>query len=77
MQPLAELRNDFTVFSHMGHPGIYTKHGAMHSLLSGVDATKASAGENISLDQVAAAPVGYQTRFPSVHISLGGTQGAS
>ena len=40
-------------------------------------AKKATAGENISMDQVAAAHVGYQTRFPSLHISLGGTQGAS
>jgi hypothetical protein len=76
LKSLAPLRNDFTVFSHMDHPGIYTKHGAMNSLLSGVDAMKASAGENISMDQVAAAHVGFWTRFPSVHISLGGSQGA-
>ncbi|MCO8123474.1 DUF1552 domain-containing protein [Stieleria sp. TO1_6] len=77
LRPLADLRNDFTVFSHMDHPGIYTKHAAMNSLLSGVDAKKSSAGENCSMDQVAAAHAGYQTRFPSVHISLGGSQGAS
>lgn len=77
LQPLAGLRNDFTVFSHMDHPNIYTKHGSMNSLLSGVDAKKAAAGENISMDQVAAQHVGYQTRFPSLHISLGGSQGAS
>jgi len=77
LSPLADLRNDFTVFSHMDHPGIFTKHGAMNSLLSGVDAKKASPGDNFSMDQVAAAHVGYQTRFPSIHISLGGSQGAS
>lgn len=77
LKPLAPLRDDFTVFSNMDHPGIYTKHGAMNSLLSGVDANTASTGENVSMDQVAAAHVGYQTRFPSVHISLGGGQGAS
>lgn len=77
LQPLAPLRDEFTVISHMDHPGIYTKHGAMNSLLSGVDAKKASAGENISMDQVAAAHLGYKTRFPSVHISLGGSQGMS
>ncbi len=77
LRSLDDLRNNFTVFSHIDHPGIYTKHGAMNSLLSGVDAKKASAGENFSMDQVAAAHVGYQTRFPSVHISLGGSQGAS
>jgi hypothetical protein len=77
LKSLAPLRNDFTVFSHMDHPGIYTKHGAMNSLLSGVDPKKAATGENISIDQAAAAHVGYQTRFPSVHISLGGSQGMS
>ena len=77
LKPLAALRKDFTVFSHMDHPNIFTKHGSMNSLLSGVDAKKATAGENISMDQVAAAHVGYRTRFPSLHISLGGTQGAS
>lgn len=77
LKSLGSLRKDFTVFSHMDHPGIFTKHAAMNSLLSGVDAKKATAGQNISMDQVAAAHVGYQTRFPSVHISLGGSQGAS
>ncbi len=77
LQSLAPLRKDFTVFSHMDHPGIFTKHGAMNSLLSGVDAKKAAAGENVSMDQVAAAHIGYRTRFPSVHISLGGSQGSS
>lgn len=77
LKSLADLRNDFTVFSHMDHPGIYTKHGAMNSLLSGIDAKHAAIGENFSMDQVAAAHVGYKTRFPSVHISLGGNQGAS
>ena len=77
MKPLEPLRKDFTVFSHMDHPGIYTKHGAMNSLLSGVDAKRAAPGENVSIDQVAARHIGYKTRFPSVHISLGGGQGAS
>lgn len=77
LKPLTSVRDDFTVISHMDHPGIYTKHTAMNSLLSGVDAKKASAGQNISVDQVAAVHVGFQTRFPSVHISLGGSQGMS
>lgn len=77
LQSLSPLRDDMTVISHIDHPNIYTKHGSMNSLLSGVDAKQASPGENVSMDQVAAAHVGYKTRFPSVHISLGGTQGAS
>ncbi len=77
LAPLAGLRDDFTVFSHMDHPTIYTKHGSMSSLLSGVDPEHAAVGANVSMDQLAAAHVGYQTRFPSVHISLGGSQGNS
>jgi hypothetical protein len=77
LSPLETLRDDFTVFSHMDHPGIFTKHGGMSSILSGVDPKHAGPGENVSLDQVAAQHVGYKTRFPSVHISLAGSQGAS
>lgn len=77
LSPLEGLRDAFTVFSHMDHPGIFSKHGAMSSLLSGVSAGQAGPGENVSVDQVAAKHVGYQTRFPSVHISLGGGQGSS
>lgn len=77
LQPLAALRGDFTVISHMDHPGIYTKHGGTKSILSGVDPTHSAAGQNTSVDQVAARHVGYQTRFPSVHISLGGTESPS
>lgn len=77
LSPLADLREDLTVFSHIDHPSIFTKHGGMNSFLSGVDAKRAATGENTSMDQVAAAHVGYETRFPSVHISLGGGQGSS
>ena len=77
LEPLAELRGDLTVFSHIDHPNIFTKHGSMNSVLSGVDANQAGPGENVSMDQVAAEHVGYRTRFPSVHISLGGSQGMS
>jgi hypothetical protein len=77
LSPLERLRDDFTIFSHMDHPGIFTKHEAMKSILSGVDASRAFPGGNVSIDQVAARHVGYQTRFPSVHISLAGSQGNS
>lgn len=77
LAPLAGYRDDVTVFSHMDHPAIYTKHGSMNSILSGIDAKRAVAGQNVSIDQLAATHVGYETRFPSVHISLGGTQGNS
>lgn len=77
LQPLAGMRDQFTVFSHMDHPGIFTKHGAMKSVLSGVSPAGAPAGTSVSMDQVAADHVGYRTRFPSLHVSIGGTLGAS
>ncbi len=77
LQPLAKLRDQFTVFSHMDHPGIFSKHGAMKSVLSGVSPNGAPAGTAVSVDQVAADQVGYQTRFPSLHVCVGGTLGAS
>lgn len=52
----------FNGFLVLGSSWIYTKHGAMNSLLIGVDAKQAATGENVSVDQVAAAHVGYQPR---------------
>ena len=44
LSPLNDLRQDLTVFSHMDHPAIFTKHGGMNSFLSGVDAKRAGSG---------------------------------
>ncbi|MDA1055085.1 MAG: DUF1552 domain-containing protein [Planctomycetota bacterium] len=77
LQPLSKMRDQFTVFSHMDHPGIFSKHGAMKSVLSGVSPAGALAGTAVSVDQVAAEHVGYRTRFPSLHVCVGGTLGAS
>lgn len=77
LQPMAQFRDQFTVFSHMDHPGIFTKHGAMKSVLSGVSPAGAPTGSAVSMDQVAADHVGYQTRFPSLHVCVGGSLGAS
>ena len=70
-------RGDFTLFSHMDHPNIFTKHGGIKSLLNGVLNKNAKPGQNVSVDQVAANHYGYTTRFPSLHISLGGSESAS
>lgn len=70
-------RGEFTVFSHMDHPNIFTKHAGIKSLLNGVLNKNAKPGQNVSIDQVAATQLGYTTRFPSLHISLGGAESAS
>ncbi|MEM7600347.1 MAG: DUF1552 domain-containing protein [Verrucomicrobiota bacterium] len=74
---MMEHRGDFTVFSHMDHPNVFTKHGGIYSLLNGVLNKNARPGQNVTIDQVAASHVGYTTRFPSLHISLGGAESAS
>lgn len=76
LQPLSGVRGEFTVFSHLDHPAIYSKHGATSSFLSGVGG-QVPAGANTSMDQIAADHVGYATRFPSLHVSLGGSLGCS
>jgi hypothetical protein len=70
-------RGEFTLFSHMDHPSIFTKHGGIKSLLNGVLNKNARPGQNVTIDQVAASHLGYTTRFPSLHISLGGSESAS
>lgn len=70
-------RGEFTLFSHMDHPNIFTKHAGIKSLLNGVLNKNARPGQNVTIDQVAANHLGYTTRFPSLHISLGGAESAS
>lgn len=78
LQPLEKLRGDFTVFSHMDHPNVYSKHGAMSALFCGIESGKTkAAGENYSLDQMAADHVSYKTRYPSLHMAVGGGLNAS
>ena len=74
LQPLKELRDDFTVFSGLDH-GVNGQggHGGVHAFLSGV-LSKNSAGmpeANISIDQKAAQLVGSQTRYPSMQLASG------
>lgn len=74
LSPLGSLRNDFTVFSHLDHPGITGGHFATHTFLSGVKSNHAQAHPegNITIDQKAAEYVGASTRFPSLQLGLGG-----
>lgn len=74
LQPLAHLRNDFTVFSNLDHPGMTGGHFATHTFLSGIKSNHAKSHPegNITVDQKAAEFVGSKTRFPSMPVSLGG-----
>ena len=77
LQPLKGLREDVTVFSHMDHPNISKGHGGMSALFCGVTKETKVAGANYSLDQMAADHVSYTTRYPSLHMCVGGGLGAS
>lgn len=74
LQPLRNLKNDFTVFSGLDH-GVNAQggHGGVHAYLSGV-LSKNSAGmpeANVSIDQKAAQLTGAKTRFPSLQLASG------
>lgn len=74
LQPLARVRDDFTVFSQLDHPGIKGGHEAVHTYLSGIMSNKAKAMPegNITVDQKAAEFIGSRTRYPSIPIGIGG-----
>jgi hypothetical protein len=74
LEPLEDLKNDFTIFSHLDHPGMKGGHEATHSYLSGVraDMAKSMPEGNISMDQKAAEFVGTATRYQSMQLNVGG-----
>lgn len=74
LTPLAALRNDFTVFSDLDHPGVTGGHLAANAFLSGIklDQAKSQPDGNITVDQKAAEFVGAETRYPSMQLGVGG-----
>ena len=74
LEPLRELRTDFTVFSGLDH-GVNGQggHGGVHAFLSGVLSKNSAAmpEANISVDQKAAQLVGAQTRYSSLQLASG------
>lgn len=69
LEPLAAHRDDFTLFSGLDHRAP-NGHGFWQNFLTGQMA------KGISLDQVAAAKLGEQTRLPSLEVSAGETAAA-
>lgn len=74
LKPFEGLRDDFTIFSHLDHPGIKGGHHATHTFLSGIRSELASGHPegNISMDQKAAEFIGSNTRYPSLQLNTGG-----
>lgn len=75
---IQHIRNDFTVISGTSHPGVSGGHRAEASLLSAAPMSAAAASRNtVSLDQLLAKHLGHFTRFPSLTLSLSGSNSPS
>lgn len=74
LEPLKELRNDFTVISGLSHPDVGSSHDSIFSFLTAAPHPEVRAGfrNSISLDQFAAEHIGERTRFPSLSLSAEG-----
>ena len=74
LESFGDIRDRFTVFSNLDHPGVKGGHKAVHAFLSGVLANEAKdrPGRNVSVDQLAADFVGSQTRYASLQLDIGG-----
>jgi hypothetical protein len=71
LEPLTDLRNDFTVISGTSHPDVDGGHAASKSWLTGAPHPGAANFKNsISMDQLAAKQIGLQTRL--AYMALGG-----
>ena len=81
LQPLADLREDFTFISGTSHPDVGGGHAASKSWLTGAPYPNAANFKNsISIDQLAAKHIGLQTRFayavmgPGISVSSNGVR---
>jgi hypothetical protein len=74
LEPLRELRDDFTVASGLAHPDVGPSHDSCFSFLTCAPHPERRAGfrNSISVDQLAAEYVGGETRFPSLPLSAEG-----
>lgn len=74
LEPLEDLREDFTVISGLSHPDVDASHDSIYSFLTAAPHPERRAGfrNSISLDQLAAEHIGGRTRFPSLSLSAEG-----
>ena len=72
LEPLKALRDEFTVFSGVHHPGTGGLHGGdICFLTAATHPTRPGFQNTISLDQRVAQEVGHLTRFPSLALRVG------
>jgi hypothetical protein len=76
LSELAELRDEFTVFSGVSHPDVDGSHASDVSFLTAAPHPGSGGFRNsISLDQFIALRIGHQTRFPSLTLGVNAKQG--
>ena len=72
LEPLEDLRNDFTLISGTSHPEVDGGHYASVAWLTGAPHPAAAGFRNsISIDQLAAKHIGLQTRFATRQMHTG------
>ena len=75
---LDDLRDAYTVISGSSHPDVSGGHRAEASLLTAAPMTGGvPSGNTISVDQLLAKHLGHETRFPSLVLSLSGSNSPS
>lgn len=72
-----DIRDQFTVISGVSHPDVGGGHKSVPCILTGAPYSGTNFKNSISLDQLAAAHLGGQTRFPSLVLSSQGTTSTS
>jgi hypothetical protein len=78
LKALRDIREKFTVVSGASHPSVSGGHRAEASMLTAAPMSgSAQARNTISLDQLLAKHLGNRTRFPSLVLSLSGSNSPS
>ncbi len=78
LQPIIDLRDQFTVISGTSHPGVTGGHRAEASLLTANPVGSTGRARNtISIDQLMAKHLGDNTRFPSLVLASSGSNSPS
>ncbi|MDB6005788.1 MAG: hypothetical protein JWR15_2775, partial [Prosthecobacter sp.] len=71
LAPLADVRNEFTLFSGLSHPDVNGGHSAENCFLTAARGpTKSGFRNQISLDQYIAEKLGQQTRHPTLNLGV-------
>lgn len=71
LQPLKDVRGEFSIFSGMSHPDVNGGHSAENCFLTAARGpTKSGFRNQISLDQFAVEKLGQLTRFPTLNLGV-------